>query len=115
MLIWLIDANIDPKLYKVLDQHGIKAESSKFHGVTALSNGKLLDWAISNNFCGIITQDRDYHKDSNFTENHNFCIVILALPNNIPQRDLLDWVDNQLLISKFKCTPGKLIWWPENP
>ena len=109
---WLIDENLNPRLYQTLKSFGYQAESSNFHKIQGFSNGKLLAWAMANGFSGLITRDKDYVQDSGLLRNQKFCVLILKIPAKVSQDQIPIWIEAELKIHGLPFYPGKAIEWP---
>ena len=111
--VWLVDENLPPKLYRVLEEYGISAKSATYAGLGGITNGVLTRKAFQMGFRVIITQDKTFVIDatSALKQYPTFCVVVLVL-SQTPANTFLERFKDEW--SKMPIIPkeGGVVVWP---
>ena len=88
--MWLLDANMDVHLVRVLSERGVACESAIPRGWRELSNGQLVMKAEEAGFDCILTHDKLFAESARRTLPlaPHFSIVVVRLPQS-PWRDYI--------------------------
>jgi predicted nuclease of predicted toxin-antitoxin system len=80
--MWLLDANMDVHLVRVLNDYGISSDTAGNRGWKALSNGELVAAAVAAGFVCLLTRDQLFGESASralksFPE---FAVVVVDVP-----------------------------------
>jgi predicted nuclease of predicted toxin-antitoxin system len=75
----LLDENLPKRLKQDLKEHEIYTAADK--GWTGISNGKLLELLIENQFDALVTFDKNLQYQQNFTK-YTIAVIVLNAPDN---------------------------------
>ncbi len=75
----LLDENLPKRLKQDLSEHEIYTANDK--GWTGISNGKLLELLIENDFNALLTFDKNLQYQQNFTR-YTISVIVLNATNN---------------------------------
>lgn len=111
---WLLDVNVNRKLIPVLMGFGIKAESSIIRGWRLLSNGDLIEMAVTSGFGIMLTNDVRILKSAgkSLSKYPQFALVLLCLPQ-VPSKTYLDLFEKAWSNAPILPIAGKAISWPK--
>ena len=87
--MWLIDENLNVRLYQVLSELGITAHSVSYAGLKGLKNGELLAAAQRMAYSTILTRDNLYAQESGFLGGSYPEIGIVVIEVRVPQDTFL--------------------------
>jgi hypothetical protein len=111
--MWLLDANMDIHLARLLTDHGIACDTAANRGWKALSNGQLVAAAMASGFDCLLTRDRLFSESASraLRSYPTFAVVLITLPQQrwpeYCERFLELWTS-----SPIKPQPGCLVEWP---
>lgn len=111
--MWLLDANMDVNLVRVLARLGIRAETAGSRGWKAFSNGQLVAAAVASGFECLLTRDRQFGESAAkaLREHPQFAVVLILLRQQrsdiYPKRFLELWSEAPIIPE-----PGRLLAWP---
>jgi len=111
--MWLIDENLDVRLYKVLSEFGIEARTAEFANLKGLDNGRLLRAAESKGYNTILTRDILYHQDSGFNPSLYPNIGIVVVRITVPQKQFVDWFKSEFQKTPIEPKIGQVLVWPK--
>ena len=75
----LLDENLPKRLKQDLKEHEVYTAADK--GWTGISNGKLLQLLIENQFDALLTFDKNLQYQQNFTK-YSISVIVLNAPDN---------------------------------
>jgi len=80
--VWLLDANLDIRVAKILEELGVPSRAAESLGWKALSNGDLVSVAVAAGFTCTLTRDGLFAESAaralrQFPE---FAVVVIGLP-----------------------------------
>jgi predicted nuclease of predicted toxin-antitoxin system len=111
--MWLLDANMPTKLAQVLQELGVSAETTHRRGWDALSNGELLEAAISGDFTSLLTRDRLFSESAFRVLKRfpHFRVVVVTLPQ-LREKAFLDAFRKAWNAFPILSVPGGTVYWP---
>lgn len=111
--MWLLDANIPLQLISLLATLGVEADSAIKLGWGRLSNGALLEAAVTANFSALLTRDRLFAESAAraLSEHPEFCIVRVRL-RQARAGDNLAAFQSAWEQAPITPLPGQAIQWP---
>jgi hypothetical protein len=111
--MWLLDANMDVHLARVLTDLGIACETAGKRGWKTLSNGELVKAAVDAGFRCMLTRDRLFGESASRALKlfPKFAVVVV----NVPQRRWPEY--REQFVARWAERPiepvaGRLIHWP---
>src|SRR5260221_6432868 len=109
----LLDANLPTKLVGVLQEYGIRTESTESRGWKALTNGQLVEAAIQGGFTAVLTRDRLFGEAAAraLKQAPQFAVVLIRLPQ-LRGPEFLDHFRNARKREPIRPEPGRLVSWP---
>jgi predicted nuclease of predicted toxin-antitoxin system len=103
----LLDENLPKRLKNDLTEHEVYTAADK--GWNGMSNGKLLELLISNNFDALLTFDKNLQHQQNFIK-YSISVIVLNAPDN-SYATLKDFVQKikDVLAADLKSGPTEII------
>jgi uncharacterized protein DUF5615 len=111
--MWLLDANMPLQLVALLKELGVEADSAVARGWSTLSNGRLVEAAVTAKFAALLTRDRLFGESaaSLLKRYPGFCIVRVTLAQTrAPQ--FLSAFRSAWERAVIMPVPGRMIDWP---
>lgn len=110
---WLLDVNVNRKLIPVLMGLGIMVESLLTRGWRLLSNGDLIEMAVTSGFEVMLTNDVRILESAgkSLLKYPQFALVLLCLPQ-FPSKIYLELFEKTWHLAPILPIPGKTISWP---
>jgi predicted nuclease of predicted toxin-antitoxin system len=111
--MWLLDANLPKQLTAVLGELGKEAHTAESRGWGHLTNGELVEAAVTAGFTSVFTRDRLFSESAAraLRRHPHFAVVLVTLPQLRGRRFLEEfrkaWASHPL-----QPIPGRLIRWP---
>jgi hypothetical protein len=111
--MWLLDVNMPSRLTSLLGEFGIKAETATSRNWATLTNGRLVEAAVSGGFSCLLTRDKLFGDSAakGLKSFRQFAVVLVALPQ-MKESDFLESFRTAWNSSPIKPVPGKMIRWP---
>lgn len=111
--MWLVDENLPPQLYKVLEEFGITASSATYAGLAGMTNGVLTKKAFDLGFRVIITQDKTFSQDAAHAlkQYSSFCVVVMVL-SQTPAKTFLERFKSEWIKNPIVPRSGEVALWP---
>jgi predicted nuclease of predicted toxin-antitoxin system len=80
--VWLLDANLDIRVARILQELGIQSRTSESLGWKALSNGELVSAAVAAGYSCMLTRDGLFAESAAraLRQFPDFAVVVIRLP-----------------------------------
>lgn len=112
--MWLLDANMDVHIVKLLRELGVNSETADSRGWKNLQNGELVCSAALSGFTCLLTRDRRFGESAAraLKAFPDFAVVVVTLPQvdseTHHQQFLAAWT-----VKPIEPIAGRLICWPD--
>ncbi len=112
--MWLLDVNMPRPLIAALAELGIQAKTAIDQGWKNLTNGRLVEAAVSQGFSCLLTRDKLFGDSAsralrNFPQ---FSVVLITLPQ-MKAPGFMENFKAAWRLSPIKPVPGEMIHWPK--
>jgi hypothetical protein len=111
--MWLLDANMDVHVVRLLAEFDVAAESAISRAWETLDNGELVTAAVGAGFTCLLTQDRLFGESAAraLKTSPDFAVIVVHLPQK-PWREYVTQFRSAWQRSPITPAPGRLAHWP---
>jgi len=111
--MWLLDANMDVHLIRLLDEFGIRCEAATARGWGSLHNGELVAAAAQGGFSCLLTQDRLFAESAReaLAQAPGLGLVVIRLPQR-PWREYVQQFRAEWVRHPIEPLPRAVVIWP---
>ena len=111
--MWLLDVNMPRPLIAALGKLGINAQTAGDQGWEALTNGRLVEAAVSKGFTCLLTRDQLFGESAaralkNFPQ---FSVILITIPQ-MKGTAFVESFNREWRTTPIKPVPGKITQWP---
>ena len=111
--MWLLDVNVPKHVVEFLREHGVESHAADAYGWSALTNGALVEAAVTAGFACVLTRDRLFSESAarSLKRFPDFCVVLITIPQLrgplFLEHFRRAWDENPI-----RPAPGQRISWP---
>ncbi len=111
--MWLLDVNMPRPLIAALGKLGQQAKTAIDLGWENLTNGRLVEAAVSQGFSCLLTRDQLFGESASraLSTFPQFSVILITLPQ-MKAPAFMENFKESWNISPIKPIPGKMIRWP---
>ena len=111
--MWLLDVNMPNPLIPVLGELGIQAKTATDQGWATLSNGRLVEAAVTQGFTCLLTRDKLFGESAaqGLLRFPKFAVVLISLPQ-MKATPFIESFQAAWRIGPIQPLAGKMISWP---